>query len=197
MNDKMNDKKMIPAALSNRHIHLSKEHIDQLFGEDYNLCTLKDLSQPGQFACEEKVDMIGPKGEIKGIRVLGPARIQTQIEVSLTDSFMLGIKPPIRDSGDIEGTPGVTLRGPKGEVKLDKGVIVAARHIHMHTTDAERFKVKDKQKVKVRTFGERAVVFENVLVRVSPKYALEMHLDTDEGNAANLRNGTLVELITE
>lgn len=197
MNDKTNDKKMIPAALSNRHLHLSKEHIDQLFGEDYNLCTLKDLSQPGQFACEEKVDMIGPKGEIKGIRVLGPARKQTQIEVSLTDSFMLGIKPPIRDSGDIEGSPGVTLRGPKGEVRLDKGVIVAARHIHMHTTDAEKFKVADKQKVKVRTFGERAVVFENVLVRVSPKYALEMHLDTDEGNAANLKNGTLVELITE
>lgn len=193
----MTEKKMIPAALSNRHLHLSQEHIDQLFGENYNLCTLKDLSQPGQFACEEKLDMIGPKGEIKGIRVLGPARPQTQIEVSVSDSFILGLKPPVRDSGDIEGSPGVTLRGPKGEVNLDKGVIIAARHIHMHTSDAEKFLVKDKQKVKVRTFGERAVIFENVLVRVSPKFALEMHLDTDEGNAANLRNGTLVELITE
>lgn len=193
----MTEKKMIPAALSNRHLHLSQEHIDQLFGENYNLCTLKDLSQPGQFACEEKLDMIGPKGEIKGIRVLGPARPKTQIEVSVSDSFILGVKPPVRDSGDIEGSPGVTLRGPKGEVNLDKGVIIAARHIHMHTSDAEKFMVKDKQKVKVRTFGERAVIFENVLVRVSPKFALEMHLDTDEGNAANLRNGTLVELITE
>lgn len=193
----MTEKKMIPAALSNRHLHLSQEHIDQLFGKNYNLCTLKDLSQPGQFACEEKVDMIGPKGEIKGIRVLGPARGATQIEVSVSDSFVLGVKPPVRDSGDIEGSPGVTLRGPEGEVHLDKGVIIAARHIHMHTRDAEKFGVEDKQRVKVRTFGERALIFENVLVRVSPKYALEMHLDTDEGNAANLRNGTLVELITE
>jgi len=193
----MTEKKMIPAALSNRHLHLSQEHIDQLFGNNYNLCTLKDLSQPGQFACEEKVDMIGPKGEIKGIRVLGPARPATQIEVSVSDSFVLGVKPPVRDSGDIEGSPGVTLRGPEGEVHLDKGVIIAARHIHMHTSDAEKFGVEDKQRVKVRTFGERALIFENVLVRVSPKYALEMHLDTDEGNAANLRNGTLVELITQ
>lgn len=193
----MTEKKMIPAALSNRHLHLSQNHIDQLFGKSYSLCTLKDLSQPGQFACEEKVDMIGPKGEIKGIRVLGPARSQTQIEVSVSDSFILGVKPPVRDSGDIEGSPGVTLRGPAGEVKLEKGVIIAARHIHMHTSDANKFNVEDKQKVKVRTSGERALIFENVLVRVSSKYALEMHLDTDEGNAANLKNGTLVELITE
>ncbi len=193
----MTEKKMIPAALSNRHLHLSQEHIEQLFGKNYNLCSLKDLSQPGQFACEEKVDMIGPKGEIKGIRVLGPARPQTQIEVSVSDSFILGVKPPVRDSGDIEGSPGVTLRGPVGEVQLDKGVIIAARHIHMHTADAEKYMVEDKQRVKVRTSGERALIFENVLVRVSPKYALEMHLDTDEGNAANLKNGTLVELITE
>ncbi len=193
----MSEKKMIPAALSNRHLHLAQEHIDLLFGENYNLCTLKDLSQPGQFACEEKVDLIGPKGEIKGIRVLGPARPQTQIEVSVSDSFLLGVKPPIRDSGDIDDSPGVTLRGPKGEVQLDKGVIIAARHIHMHSSDAEKYNVKDKDRVKVRTSGERALIFENVLVRVSPKYALEMHLDTDEGNAANLRNGSLVELITE
>jgi putative phosphotransacetylase len=193
----MTEKKMIPAALSNRHLHLSQAHIDLLFGENYNLCTLKDLSQPGQFACEEKVDMIGPKGEIKGIRVLGPARPQTQIEVSVSDSFLLGVKPPIRDSGDIDGSPGVTLRGPKGEVQLNKGVIIAARHIHMHTSDAEKYNVKDKDRVKVKTSGERALIFENVLVRVSPKYALEMHLDTDEGNAANLKNGSLVELITE
>ena len=193
----MTEKKMIPAALSNRHLHLSQKHIDQLFGKNYNLCTLKDLSQPGQFACEEKVDVIGPKGEIKGVRVLGPARPETQIEISVSDSFVLGVKPPVRDSGDIEGSPGVTLRGSEGEVQLDKGVIIAARHIHMHTADAKKFNVQDKQKVKVKTSGERALVFENVLVRVSPNYALEMHIDTDEGNAANLRNGTLVELITE
>ncbi|SHH12628.1 phosphate propanoyltransferase [Tepidibacter thalassicus] len=187
----------LPIALSNRHIHLSKKDIEALFGEGYELTHFKDLSQPGQFACEEKVDVVGPKGTIKGVRILGPARGETQIEISLSDGFALGVKAPLRDSGQLEGTPGVKLVGPKGEVELERGVIVAARHIHMHTEDAEKFGVVDNQRVKVRTFGERAVVFENVLVRVSPKYALEMHVDIEEGNAAGVRNGDMVELIVE
>nr|WP_041719096.1 phosphate propanoyltransferase [Alkaliphilus oremlandii] len=187
--------KTLPIALSNRHIHLSQGDIETLFGEGYELTKLKDLSQPGQYACEEKVDVVGPKNTIKGVRVLGPARNKTQIEVSIADSFILGVQPPVRDSGDLAGSPGVKIIGPKGEVELPEGVIVAARHIHMHTSDAENFGVVDKQRVHVRTKGERAVVFENVLVRAHETYALEMHVDVDEGNAAGLKNGDLVELV--
>ncbi|MTI49074.1 phosphate propanoyltransferase [Sporosalibacterium faouarense] len=188
-------KTKLPIALSNRHVHLSQEDIETLFGAGYELTKLKDLSQPGQFACEEKVDLVGPKRTIKGVRVLGPARGNTQVEVSLADGFILGLKPPVRDSGDLEGSPGSKLVGPKGEVELSNGVIAAARHIHMHTDDAEEFGVKDKDRVKIVISGERGLVFENVLVRVSPKYALEMHVDVDEGNAAGIRNGDMVELI--
>lgn len=185
----------LPIALSNRHIHLSKEHIEILFGAGYELTHLKDLSQPGQFACDEKVDIQGPKGTLKGVRVLGPARGNTQVEISKADGFTLGVKSPVRDSGDVEGTPGATIIGPNGSVEISEGVIVAARHIHMHTSDAEKFEVKDKERVSIRTFGERALVFENVLIRVSPSFALEMHVDTEEGNAAGVKNGELVELI--
>lgn len=187
----------LPIALSNRHIHLSASDIETLFGQGHTLTHFKDLSQPGQFACDEKVDVVGPKGTIKGVRVLGPARPESQLEISLADGFVLGVKAPIRDSGQVDGTPGVKLVGPKGEVELEKGVIVAARHIHMHTEDAERFNVADNQRVKIRTSGERAVVFENVLVRVSPKFALEMHVDVEEGNAAGVKNGDMVDLIAE
>ncbi|KAB3533265.1 phosphate propanoyltransferase [Alkaliphilus serpentinus] len=185
----------LPIALSNRHIHLSKEDIHTLFGEGYQLQLLKDLKQPGQFAAVEKVDIVGPRGEIKGVRVLGPARNKSQIEVSLTDSFILGVKPPVRDSGDLLDSPGLKIVGPKREVTLDVGVILASRHIHMHTDDAVKFGVHDKDRVRVRTFGERALVFENVLVRVHPTYALEMHVDVDEGNAAAVKNGDEVEII--
>lgn len=189
--------KMLPIALSNRHIHLSAEHIEALFGKGYELKKFKDLSQPGQYAAEEKVDLIGPKGTLKGVRVLGPARKSTQIEISLTDGFVLGVKPPVRDSGDIVGSPGVKIVGPAGEVDLKEGVIAAARHIHMHTSDAEKFGVVDKQRVKIATKGQRALIFDNVLVRVHPTYALEMHVDVDEGNAAGVKNGDMVELIAE
>ena len=185
----------LPMALSNRHIHLSSEHIEILFGEGYELKKFKDLSQPGQYAAEEKVDVIGPKGTIKGVRVLGPARGKTQIEISLTDGFVLGVKPPVRDSGDLAGSPGCTIVGPKGEVVIEEGVIAAARHIHMHTDDAKEFGVEDKQRVSIRVKGERGLVFENVLVRVHPTYALEMHVDIDEGNCASAKNGEIVELI--
>ena len=187
-------KKLVPVGLSNRHIHLSKEHVEALFGEGYELTVLKDLSQPGQYAANEKVKVIGPKGEMVA-RILGPARKATQLEISITDSFALGVKPMVRNSGDVEGTPGVKLVGPAGEVELEKGVIVAARHIHMHTTDAENFGLNDKDVVSIRTEGERGVVFNNVLVRVHETYALDCHLDVDEGNAAALRNGDMVEII--
>lgn len=188
-------KSMLPIALSNRHVHLSKEHIQILFGEDYELNKMKDLSQPGQYACEEKIDVVGPKNTLKGVRILGPARKKSQVEISLTDGFTLGVVPPVRDSGDLEGSPGAKLIGPKGEVEITEGVIAAARHIHMHTSDAEQYGVKDKDRVKVRVNGERGLVFENVLVRVHKDYALEMHVDVDEGNAAAVKNGDMVEII--
>ena len=185
----------LPIALSNRHLHLSQEHIEILFGRGYELTPSKDLSQPGQYACEEKVDIVGPKGTLKGVRVLGPARKQTQVEVSLADARALGVKAPVRDSGDIDNSPGAKLVGPAGEVELEKGIIVASRHIHMNMEDAEKFGVKDMDIVDVETGGERAVVFKNVLVRANPSYALEMHVDLEEGNAAGVANGDLVELI--
>lgn len=187
----------VPIALSNKHLHVSKEDLEVLFGEGYELSKLKDLKQPGQYAAEEKVDLVGPKGSIKGVRVLGPTRNKTQIEISFADSFVLGVKPPVRDSGDLAKSPGVKIVGPKGEVMLDEGVIAAARHIHMTPADAEKLNLKDKDTVKVRTGGERSVIFENVLVRVNENYALEMHVDMEEGNGAGVVNNQLVEIIAE
>lgn len=188
------EKNLVPVGLSNKHAHLSKEHIKILFGEDFELTVMKDLSQPGQFAANEKIEIVGPKGR-QVVRILGPARNLTQIEVSKTDAFALGVKAPVRNSGDLAGTPGVTLVGPAGTVELEEGVIVAARHIHMHTSDAERFGVEDKALVDVKVTGERALIFSNVLVRVNKNYALDMHLDLDEGNAAGLKNGDLVQVL--
>lgn len=188
-------KTQLPIALSNRHIHLSRKDIDTLFGEGYELTKTKDLSQPGQFACEEKVDIVGPKRTIKGVRILGPERSETQVEVSISDAFTLGVEGVIKNSGDLTGTPGAKIVGPKGEVELEKGIIVAARHIHMHTTDGEEFGVADKDMVKIKVNGPRGLIFDNVLVRVHPSYALEMHVDVEEGNAAGVKNGDIVELI--
>ena len=187
--------KKLPIALSNRHVHLSKNDLEVLFGEGYQLTKTKDLSQPGQFACEEKIDLVGPKSTIKGVRILGPTRPETQLEISVTDAFKLGVSPEVRNSGDIDGTPGAKLVGPKGEVEIDDGLIVAARHIHMHTSDGEEFGVGDKDMVKIRVGGPRGLIFNNVLVRVADSYALEMHVDIEEGNAAGVKNGELVELI--
>ncbi|MDR0880023.1 MAG: phosphate propanoyltransferase [Clostridioides sp.] len=187
----------LPIALSNKHIHLSQADVETLFGKGHALTPSKPLSQPGQYACEEKVDLVGPKKSIMGVRVLGPTRNQTQIEVSLADGFTLGLSVPIRESGDLAGTPGVKIVGPAGEVELSEGVIVASRHIHMNSDDAKRFGVEDKQMVKILTSGERSLTFNNVLVRVSDSYALEMHVDLEEGNAAGVKNGDQVELIAE
>ncbi|WP_424765674.1 phosphate propanoyltransferase [Paenibacillus sp. sgz302251] len=187
--------KEVPIGVSARHIHLSKEHVEVLFGKGYELTEMKPLSQPGQYAANETVAVIGPKGTFAKVRILGPARKQTQLEVSRTDAFSLGIHPPVRESGNIAGSAGITLQGPAGEVAIEEGVIVAARHIHFHTSDAERLGVTDKQSLRVRFSGERGVVFENVVARVSDQYALDMHIDTDEANAAGVKNGDFAEII--
>lgn len=188
-------KRQLPIALSNRHLHLSQEDIDVLFGSGYELTKVKDLGQPGQYACNEKIDIEGSKGTIKGIRVLGPARNKSQIEISLGDARVLGLETYIRNSGDLKDTPGVKMIGPKGQVDLKEGVIVAARHIHMSVEDGEKFNVKDKDKVRVKAGKDRALIFENVLVRISPNFTLEMHVDIEEGNAAGVKNYDMVEII--
>jgi putative phosphotransacetylase len=189
------EKKMVPLNISARHIHLSPEHVEALFGPGYVLTKLKDLMQPGQYACNETVAVYGPKGSFPKVRVLGPARGATQLEISLTDARVLGVNAPVRLSGNIEGTPGITIEGPRGKVTIDKGVIVAQRHIHMTPADAERFGVKDGQVVRVKTTSLRPLTFDDVVVRVNANFALEMHVDTDEGNAAGLKDGDLVEIV--
>ncbi|HYG57525.1 MAG TPA: phosphate propanoyltransferase [Symbiobacteriaceae bacterium] len=181
--------------VSARHIHLSQPHVEALFGEGYQLTKLKDLMQPGQYACNETVAVIGPKTTFPKVRVLGPARGDTQLEVSATDARTLGVQPMVRMSGKIEGTPGITLEGPKGRITVDKGVIVAARHIHATPADAERLGVKDGQIVRVRKVGERAITFDDVVFRVHPSFALEMHLDTDEANAGSIKDGDMLEIV--
>ena len=176
------EKKFI-VETSARHVHVTRETLDVLYGKGHELTSKKALSQPGQFACEEKVEVVGPKGSLK-MSILGPCRLDDQIEVSFTDARTLGVTPPIHESGDIENTPGVKLVGPCGEVVIDKGVIVAKRHIHMTPADAEALGVSDKEIVKVKLDTARPVVFDDVVVRVSPKFALAMHIDTDECNAA-------------
>lgn len=170
---------------SARHIHLTEADIATLFGAGAVLHNKKDLSQPGQFACEEKVELVGPKGSLK-VSVLGPARKETQVELSFTDARTLGLKSvPVRESGDVAGTPGIKLVGPAGEIDLDHGVIIAKRHIHMTPADAEAFGVKDKDVVNVKIASDgRTTIYGDVVVRVSPSYALAMHIDTDESNAA-------------
>ena len=185
----------LPIANSNRHVHLTEADIETLFGAGYKLTPIKDLSQPGQFACDEVVDVQGPKGTITKVRVLGPARKASQVEILTADSFKLGVPVVIRDSGKLDGTPGCTLIGPKGTVELKEGVIVAARHIHMNLKEAEEFGVKDMDIVSVEVGGERALVFNNVLIRAGEQYALEMHVDTEEGNAAGVKNGQIVKMV--
>ncbi|MFW5741065.1 MAG: phosphate propanoyltransferase [Myxococcota bacterium] len=182
----MNDELKIPISASVRHVHLSKAHVEALFGPGHELTPKAELSQPGQFAAQETVTLVGPKNRLEKVRVLGPARNETQVEISRTDEFTLGIDAPIRASGDLDDSLGLRVEGPKGVVDLERGVIQAQRHIHMSPEDAERFGVSDKDYVMVRVSGERGIVYDDVLVRVSPKYKLDMHLDTDEANAADL-----------
>lgn len=170
---------------SARHVHLTEEHIAILFGEGATLTHKKDLSQPGQFACEERVTVVGPKKSIANVIILGPARPATQVEVSLTDARTLGVDAPVRESGDIAGSGKCKIVGPCGEVEIEEGVIAAKRHIHLTPADAEEFGVADKQIVSVKIDSNgRSLVFGDVVVRVSPKFAAAMHIDTDESNAA-------------
>ena len=181
---------------SARHLHISAEHLKVLFGENAVLSNKKDLSQPGQYATNERVEVVGPKGSLV-MSILGPTRPETQIEVALTDARKLGITAPIRESGDLDGTPGCTLKGPAGEITIDKGVIIAKRHIHFNVEEAAEAGVVDKQivSVKVGKEGERTTIFGDVIVRVSPKYAAAMHIDTDESNAAALAGTVDGEII--
>lgn len=179
-----------PVEVSVHHIHLTQEHVEALFGKGHQLTKLADLSQPGQYACKEQLTIVGPKGRIERVRVLGPARDYTQIEIAMTEQFKLGIHPPIRESGDIAGTPGCTLESPNASITVERGVICAMRHIHMTPADALRYGVRDKSVVRVRVSGDRPLVFGDVLVRVNPDFALAMHIDTDEANAALVTTGS-------
>ena len=181
---------------SARHIHVSRADFETLYGKDAQLTNKKDLSQPGQFACAEKVTVVGPRGEM-AMSILGPERPETQVEVALTDARKLGIVPPVRESGDIAGTPGCKLVGPAGEVEIECGVIAAKRHIHLTPADAEEMGLEDKQivSVKVGEPGARETVFGDVVVRVNKNYAAAMHIDTDESNAAGLSGEVYGEII--
>lgn len=186
----------VPVGISNRHIHLTREHVDTLFGKGYQLTKLKDLSQPGQYACKEQLTIVGPSMRaIEGVRVLGPERKASQVEISRTDSFVLKLKPPVRESGDIKGSAPVTLIGPKGIVTLNEGCIIANRHIHMSEDEGKAFGVRDNEYVDVCLEGERKSLFYDVQIRVHKDFRLEMHIDTDDANAAGVGNGFKAKII--
>ncbi len=183
--------KAVPVGISNRHLHLTKEDFKTLFGAGCDDTQLKPVKQPGQYACNETVAIEGPKGSLSNVRMIGPYRKYSQVEVSLGDARKLGVEPPIRDSGKLDNSPGIKLTGPKGTVQLRQGVILSKRHIHFNLKEGEAYKVKDGQEVRVLCGKgtEREAIYERVLCRVSDAYALELHLDVDEANAAGLKNG--------
>lgn len=185
----------IPVGISNRHVHLSEEHRKSLFGKDAELCKIKDLSQPGQFACQECVTLVGPKGCIENVRILGPTRTQTQIELLAADCFKLGVKAPLKESGKLSGTPGLVICGPKGCENLSSGAIVAKRHIHMTPEDAKRFNCQDNEIVKVQCRGERGGIMDNVVVRVTEASKLDFHIDTEEANCMGIVGSDKVKII--
>lgn len=184
----------IPVGVSNRHVHLSQADMNSLFGDGHQLNKIKDLSQPGQYACKETVTICGPKGAIEKVRVLGPVRSKTQVEVLLGDSFKLGVTPPTRLSGDLNGTPGITLVGPKGSVQITEGLVVAQRHIHMNYEDAKRLGVKDGQAVSIEVEGLRGGIYNNVAIRANDTSALELHVDTEEANAMNVNSLSKIKI---
>jgi propanediol utilization protein len=178
------EKEKFLVEVSARHVHLFKADVEALFGPGAKLTFKRDLSQPLQFLSEERVDVVGPKSSFKNVAILGPERQASQVEISLTDSFALGVQTLVRESGDTAGTPGIVIKGPNGEIELKNGVIVAKRHVHMSPEDAARLGVKDKQIVEVRVATGRSLTFGDVVVRVNPNFKLSMHVDTDEANAA-------------
>ena len=186
----------VPVGVSNRHIHLSTADLETLFGKGYELTPIKDLSQPGQFACKETLTIVGPSlRPIENVRVLGPVRKASQVEISRTDSFTLKVKPPVRESGDIAGSAPITIIGPKGVVTLKEGCIIANRHIHMSLDEGAQFGLSDGQYVDVEVNGERRTKFYDVQVRVHKDFRLEMHIDTDDANAAGIGNGAKVKIV--
>ncbi len=188
--------KPVLVETSARHVHVSRRVLNILFGEGYELTHKKDLSQPGQFACEERVQVIGPKSSFPAVSILGPVRPETQVELSAGDARAIGVKAPIRESGDLKGSAGCKIVGPKGEVELEDGVIIAKRHIHATPEDAEKYNLTDKQIVSVKVdTPERSLIFGDVIVRVSKNYALAMHIDTDESNAAGCTPGLMGEIL--
>ena len=189
------DNDVIPVGVSNRHIHLCQAHVDALFGEGHSLSPIKELSQPGQYACKETLTICGPKGAIEKVRVLGPVRSNTQVEVLAGDAFKLGITAPTRLSGDVNGTPGVTMIGPAGSVQANEGLVVAQRHIHMNHDDAQRLGVRDGQIVAVQLDGPRGGVFHNVMVRATDSSALEFHVDIEEANAMNINSKSRIKIV--
>lgn len=184
----------IPVGISNKHIHLSKDDVETLFGKGYELTPMKELSQPGQYACKETLTLVGPSMRaIEGVRVLGPVRKTSQVEISMTDSYVLKVKPPVRESGKTEGSAPITIVGPKGIVNLKEGCIIANRHIHMSPSDAARFGVKDGEYIDVDAFeGTRKTRWFDVQIRVNDAFRLEMHVDTDDANAVGFKNGSTV-----
>jgi len=188
-------KRYVPAAASNRHIHVSPQDLETLFGKGYTLKPERALSQPGQFAAAETVTIAGPKGRIDQVRVLGPARGKTQVEILTTDAFRLGISPVVRISGDTEGTPGATIIGPAGTVELTSGVIVAMRHVHISIEQAAWLGLQNGDIASIKKDGIRALVFDNVPVRCGEGHNLELHLDMEEANAGSIKNGELLEIV--
>lgn len=184
--------------VSARHMHVSPEHLEILFGKGHKLTPKKELSQPGQYACEERVDVVGPKRELKGVTILGPERSATQVEISLTDARSIGVSIPIRESGDTAGSAGCILRGPAGEVELKEGLIAAKRHIHIHTDKAAEWGLKENQVVSVRVdTPERSLMFGDTIVRIREDFVASMHVDTDEGNAAAVSGECYGEIIVD
>lgn len=188
--------KKIPVGISGRHAHVTEQHLEILFGKGYQLTVLKDLSQPGQYAAEEKISVVSPEGRVlEGVRILGPTRKGTQIEISQSDAIRYKFNAPVRSSGDTKGSGAAKLIGPKGEVEISEGVIIADRHIHFSPEDAEAFGVKDKDVVSIKIDGIKAGILDNVLCRVHKDFRLDCHLDTDDGSAFMLKNGDLVTLV--
>lgn len=188
--------KKIPVGISGRHVHVTKEHLEILFGKGFELTILKELSQPGQYAANEKVDLISPAGkELSGVRILGPVRPASQVEISRSDALRFKFNAPVRSSGDVKGSGACILVGPKGKVELTEGVIIADRHIHFSEEEGQLFGVKDRELVSIKIGGEKPGILDNVLCRVSPKFRLDCHLDTDDGSAFMLNTGDEVELV--
>ncbi|MBU1142658.1 MAG: phosphate propanoyltransferase [Firmicutes bacterium] len=188
--------KKIPVGISGRHLHLTKEHLETLFGPGYELTVMKELTQPGQYAAEEKVDVISPDGKLlAGVRILGPVRPASQVEISKSDALRFKFVAPVRSSGDVKGSGAATLVGPKGQVKIEEGVIIADRHIHFSPEEAKTFGVVNRQVVSLKIGGIKAGILDNVLCRVHPQFRLDCHLDTDDGSAFMLNTGDMVELV--